>query len=132
MSVRHDLGNSCLTAVGRDFLEHGAGFVADLRRADRAHYLRLVASLLPDDFNPPQQGPHSQLSDEELHRRLVAAVAEIYADRRELLFSLLEHLWAAASGGAPQGQSAAALSPPGAARSPDDEQPAVQASAAAP
>ena len=78
---RNRLTDTLLTAIENDFAEHGASALAQLRGADPAAYIRIVASLVPRELvmKREQEVDFSDMTRDEL--------AEMYGrayDNREI------------------------------------------------
>ena len=69
---RHKLGEAFISALHEDFQEHGVRVIETVRSEKPDQYLKVVASLLPKQFELPESGL-AKFTDEQLDQ-LVAAV----------------------------------------------------------
>lgn len=63
---RNRLSEAVICALLRDFSEHGAKAVAEVRRTQPAAYLKVLALLIPREHKVEHFNPLSHLSDEQL------------------------------------------------------------------
>ncbi len=63
---RNKLGEAFIDALFRDFAEHGAEAIAEMRVTDPTGYVRTVASLLPREARAEPPDRFDAMSDEEL------------------------------------------------------------------
>ncbi len=70
---RNVLTENFITALTKDFAEHGVAAIKRAREDDPAAYLRVVASLAPKELHLMRENPLDQFSDEVIAALLAAA-----------------------------------------------------------
>ena len=73
---RNKLGEAFLTAMHDDFTEHGADVIATVRREKPDQYLKVVASILPQQLNVTVQ-PFEEMTDDQLRKHAERLIAEL-------------------------------------------------------
>ncbi len=76
---RNKLGHAFVEALYADFREHGARVIADVREAEPAQYLRVIAMVMPRHVKI--EHPLNELSDDELSSLLDVLRTAITADQ---------------------------------------------------
>ncbi len=74
---KNRLSENFLAALADDFNEHGVAAIEKMRENDPTAYVKTCASLVPKELLVGKIDVLSELSDEELHRRLVEARARV-------------------------------------------------------
>ena len=69
---RNKLGEDFIRALSEDFAQHGAAVIAAVRETRPHDYLKVVASLVPKQFQVDTR-PIEYLTDAELHEILAEA-----------------------------------------------------------
>ena len=77
---RNKLGEDFIAAVAQDWAEHGSAVLARVRKVSPGAYLRVVASLVPQQLAITQNDDLSAMSDEELRESLQSSMAEMLED----------------------------------------------------
>lgn len=77
---RSKLGEAFLVDLQADFVEHGAEAIKKLRETDVAAYVRVVASVLPKEFDLKTKDPLAEISDEELDATIQYLRARMIAE----------------------------------------------------
>jgi hypothetical protein len=70
---KNKLSEAFLAALADDFNEHGAAAIEKMREIDPSGYVRTCAGLVPKELLVGKVDDLSELSDEELDRRLAVA-----------------------------------------------------------
>ena len=63
---KHKLSEAFVAALAQDFDEHGADAIRRVWQDDPSTYLRVIASLVPKDFQVSSSSVLDQLSDDQL------------------------------------------------------------------
>src|SRR3954452_13914002 len=63
---KHKLSEAFVAALAQDFVEHGTEAIRRVCENDPSTYLRVIASLVPKDFQVSSSSVLDQLSDDEL------------------------------------------------------------------
>ena len=77
---RNKLGEAFIAALAKDFGKHGVEALEAMRAAKPNEYIRVIASLLPKEFNIAAGSPFEDLSDEEV-RVLYDAARSVAVNR---------------------------------------------------
>ncbi len=80
---RNKLTTDFVTALAKDFAEHGVAAIQRAREDDPASYLRLIASLAPKELAVTKENPFDQFSDEEIAALLAAASGVVAAETED-------------------------------------------------
>lgn len=73
---RNKLGEAFIQAMHEDFSQHGATVIAQVRVEKPEQYLKVVASILPQQLNVNVQ-PLDELSDDQLRKHAEALIREL-------------------------------------------------------
>jgi len=73
---RNKLGEAFLEAMHDDFSEHGADVIATVRREKPDQYLKVVASILPQQLNVTVQ-PFEDMTDDQLRAHAERLIKEL-------------------------------------------------------
>lgn len=76
--ARSKLGEDFLAALYRDFAEHGAAVIAQVRQENPAAYLRIIAALMPKEVHVSEGGAFDDVTDAEL-RALIELATDALA-----------------------------------------------------
>jgi hypothetical protein len=66
--TRNKLQGDLITALAKDFEEHGAGVIRIVRAEKPVDYLKIIVSTLPKEFLISDTSPLNEMSDEELDK----------------------------------------------------------------
>lgn len=73
---RNKLGEVFIQAMHEDFCEHGADVIAKVRIEKPDQYLRVVASILPQQLNV-KVTPFEEMTDDQLRKHAERLIAEL-------------------------------------------------------
>ena len=73
---RNKLGEAFLSAMHEDFVEHGAKVIEQVRIEKPDQYLKVVASILPQQLNVNVQ-PFDEMSDDQLRKHAESLIREL-------------------------------------------------------
>ena len=73
---RNKLGEAFLSAMHEDFVEHGAQVIEQVRIEKPDQYLKVVASILPQQLNVNVQ-PFDEMSDDQLRKHAESLIREL-------------------------------------------------------
>lgn len=73
---RNKLGEAFIAAMHDDFTEHGPAVIAQVRAEKPDQYLKVIASILPQQLNVNVQ-PLDELSDDQLRKHAEALLREL-------------------------------------------------------
>lgn len=73
---RNKLGEAFLSAMHDDFVKHGADVIERVRQEKPDQYLKVVASILPQQLNVTVQ-PFEDMTDDQLRKHAERLIAEL-------------------------------------------------------
>lgn len=73
---RNKFGETFITALNDDFVQHGAAAIQKVREVDPAAYMRVCAGIIPKELKV-EVTELSEISDAELDARLAAVTAKL-------------------------------------------------------
>jgi hypothetical protein len=74
---RNKLGEDFIAAIAKDWAEHGSGVLNQVRQTSPAAYLRVIASLVPQQLAITHDNDFSDMTDEQLDEHLFDSVATL-------------------------------------------------------